>query len=232
MKGTIENREAFLQKLTAKLNRSPEEIIDTPEWDHQPQWEVYKGYSQEQLVAVFKKACAPIHTKVYETVSNELADKMNQVINDYGAGSIIATGDARFTEFGLGDLLNNQDVYTWTASEGHKNIDKAAGAGIGLSIADLALAESGTAVMFNDKDKARAVSLLPFTSIVIIPKSVIVPRISQAVQIINDKVKNGEDISTYVNMISGPSNSADIEMKLVIGVHGPIKVAYVIVNDR
>ncbi|WKB37011.1 lactate utilization protein C [Terrilactibacillus sp. S3-3] len=193
----------------------------------------YKGYSQEQLAAVFKKACAPIHTKVYETDTGGLAEKLDQVINDYDAGSIVATDDARFAELGLGDLLEKHGVYTWTAaSEGQKNIDKAAGADIGLSIADLALAESGTAVMFNDKDKAKAVSLLPVASIVIVPKSVIVPRISQAMEAIENKVKAGEDISTYVNMISGPSNSADIEMRLVIGVHGPIKVAYIIVNDK
>ncbi|MFT8312468.1 MAG: lactate utilization protein C [Sporolactobacillus sp.] len=231
MRGTIENRDSFLEKIAGKLNRTVGEVPEMPIWAHKPQERVYEDYSEDQLTAMMKKACESIHTTVCETNSDGLAEKLKQLIDKYGAGKIVATKDERFEAFGLSNVLENYQAYTWNYKEGHQNIDKAAEANIGLSICDVMLAESATAGLFNDKDKARSVSLLPETSIVIVPKSSIVPRLTQAMNLIENKVENGEDVSSYINFISGPSNSADIEMRLVVGVHGPIKVAYIIVSD-
>lgn len=230
--GTIQNRNAFLMQIAGKLGRNRiMGEVQKPEWSYQPQWDVYKDYSQDELLPVLKKACESIHTQVIETTSAELRHTLQDTIETYGGGPIIAGKDERFHEFGLDDVFSSNQVKVWDISAGKENIDYAAKANIGLSVSDITLAESGTAIFFNDKNRARAITLLPIVSIVIIPKSSLVARLTQATEIINSRVEAGGNIVSYVNMISGPSNSADIEMNIVVGVHGPVKVAYLVVAD-
>lgn len=230
--GTIENQDRFLQTIAKKLGHAVGEKVPEPQWSHMPQWAVYEHKTQDQLIDVIKKASESIHTHVEETDSAHLAEHLQRLIVNYGNGPIIATADQRFSEWGLTDLLAENKVAVWATAKGHENIDRAAHAEIGLSICDVMLAESATAGLFNDKDKARSVSLLPVTSIVLVAKSTIVPRLTQAMARVQDQVDAGEAPAPYINFISGPSNSADIEMRLVVGVHGPVKVAYLIVTDR
>lgn len=229
--GTIQNRNAFLMQIAGKLGRNRKMEVQKPEWNYQPQWEVFSDYPQEKLLEVLKKACESIHTSVVETTMERLPNILQETIENYGSGPIIAGKDPRFHDFGLDEVFERKNVKVWDVSAGKGNIDYAAKANIGLSVSDITLAESGTAVFFNDKNRARAVTLLPVNSIIIIPKSSIVARLTQAAAIINSRVKAGGDIVSYVNMISGPSNSADIEMNLVVGVHGPVRVAYIVVNE-
>ncbi|GGH81877.1 L-lactate dehydrogenase complex protein LldG [Pullulanibacillus pueri] len=230
--GTIHNREAFLDNIANKLGRERRTKVSKPSWNYRPQWEVFKGDSQDELLATFKKACEPVHTSVKETKAEALPSALAELLTTYGGGSIVVGQDPRFHDFGLQEVLDQNETHIWDTDLGALNIDKAKEANIGISFSDISLAESGTAVFFNDKYKARSISLLPITSIVIVPKSIIVPRITQAMKVIQDRVQAGEMIEPYINMVSGPSNSADIEMNLVVGVHGPIKVAYLIVLDR
>lgn len=155
----------------------------------------------------------------------------------YGGGPISAWDDVRFSEYGLDPLMKQEwpnekiDIQTWDPAKGKANIEFVEKANIGLTVSDITLAESGTVVLLSDKGKGRNVSFLPINSIIIVPKSSIVPRMTQAARILREKVKNGEHIASCINFISGPSNSADIELNLVVGVHGPVRATYIVVED-
>ncbi|PSL36369.1 YkgG family uncharacterized protein [Planomicrobium soli] len=97
---------------------------------------------------------------------------------------------------------------------------------------DIDLAESGTVVQYNDKDIARSVSLLPVTYVAVVPQSTIVPRMTHAAHRVHQDVEEGKTTATCINFISGPSNSADIEMDIVIGVHGPVEAVHIVVTDK
>ncbi|MCC5801023.1 LutC/YkgG family protein [Rossellomorea vietnamensis] len=231
--GNIENRDSFLNNLAGHMGRERKSHVDKPQWNHNPQWEVYKDYSQDQLVDVLKKQCQLIHTDVHETVASELSTLIPHLIKGYGGKTVVTWDDPRFAEFGFSDFGDDEiDIRVWDRNGGEENLSYSATADIGITFSDATLAESGTVVLYSDEGKGRAVSLLPAVYIAIIPKSTIVPRMTQVARNIHNKIESGERVASCVNFISGPSNSADIEMNLIVGVHGPVKATYIIVDDK
>lgn len=237
--GQIYNREKFLQRITTKLNRPKPEKLERPSWSYAPQHEVLKNLSQDELVDVLAKQCEQIHTEVYKTTNESLAVTLQEIVKKESAKSIILSNDNRYEQFGIKHFLqqdlskNGCHVHEWDpALSRDENIAIAEKADIGMTFSDITLAESGTVVLFSNAHTGRTVSLLPTTYVAIVPKSTIVPRMTQATAEIHRRVERGEVIPACINFVSGPSNSADIEMNLVVGVHGPVRAYYVIVMDK
>lgn len=237
MEGSIQNRDAFLDRLSTQLGRKPKMKVEKPIWKHQPQRRVLADASIDELLEVLRAQCEQIHTDIVESSKEALPVALDEVVKAYGGGPLSLWKDERFAEYGLSELLDNKwpseqiELNNWDPSLGEKNVELAEQANIGITFSDITLAESGTVVLFSSADKGRSVSLLPTHYIALIPKSTLVPRITQASDRIREKLNNGEQVPSCINFITGPSNSADIEMNLVIGVHGPVKATYIVIED-
>ncbi len=93
----------------------------------------------------------------------------------------------------------------------------AAEAALGITAVDYALAESGTLCLLAGKGQPRTASLLP-------PVHVAILRPEQILRGLDDLfalLPAGDNLSSAVTLITGPSRTADIELTLVVGVHGP-----------
>lgn len=235
---TIQNRDRFLDNLASHLGRPRRTgVVERPTWSLQPQWDVYKGYSQDELVEVLEKQCKVIHTNFKRTSFADLAETLTATIKGHDGKKVLAANDPRNKEYGLDAIFSALqeeavDVRLWDAAIGKENQVFAEQADIGITFSEITLAESGTVTLFNDKDNGRSISLLPRVHIVIIPKSTLVPRMTQAVKQIHEANQQGREVSSCVSFISGPSNSADIEMNLIVGVHGPVEATYIVVDDK
>ncbi len=95
---------------------------------------------------------------------------------------------------------------------------------VGVSTAQAAIAETGTLVLDSACERHRLVSLVPPVHIAIINASAIVDTLGEALAMLQKK-----EISPAITFITGPSRTADIELTLAIGVHGPREL-YVIVD--
>lgn len=230
--GQMLSRDRFLERVAKHLGR--ERLYEKPvrpEWPDRPQWSIFQNHSTDQLVEELKQQCKLIHTDVIETTKQELGATIKDVIARNEAKTVIAWDDPRFAQFGLDDVLAQVSASTWKTENREESIKVAEQADVGITFSDITLAESATVVLFANEGKGRSVSLLPTTYIAIIPKSTIVPRLTQAAAEIDRRLADGETIASCINFISGPSNSADIEMNLIVGVHGPVKATYLIVDD-
>lgn len=106
-------------------------------------------------------------------------------------------------------------------------------ADIGITGSDYAIAETGTVVILPRKRISRLVSLLP-------PIHVALVRSVDVLESLDDLYllrrfeyhKNSGNMGSYMNFITGPSRTADIEQTLVIGAHGPRETHMIIVTGE
>lgn len=220
------NKEAFLNTIASKLGRARRTEVQRPAIRELIP-DSYGPLTQDDLVEMLKEQCFFIHTQVIETTRELLQRTLDDLLEANGGGTVMTSGDPRFREYGLAF----PDAAVWEEAAGRaENIRRAESANTAIVFADCALAESGTVVVESRPDQGRSLHFLPAHYIAVIEREKLVLRSTDAAADFNRRIQAGEPVGSSINFISGPSNSADIEMKLVVGVHGPLRATYVLIT--
>lgn len=104
-------------------------------------------------------------------------------------------------------------------------------ADIGITGADYAVAETGSVVVLPRAGLSRLVSLAPPVHLALVRPQDVVDTLDDVFLLRRlDYYRNGRDMGSYLNFITGPSRTADIEQTLVVGVHGPKEVHMIILG--
>jgi len=100
-----------------------------------------------------------------------------------------------------------------------------------ISGADAAIAESGSMLLVTGGGRGRLASLLPPMHIALLPAERIVRTLPDAFDLLRQQLGDGlfRDRGN-VSIITGPSRTADIELSLTLGVHGPRDVHAVVIR--
>lgn len=97
-----------------------------------------------------------------------------------------------------------------------------ASAFIGVTSADFCLAETATLVMKTGPGRERSVSLLPSIHVAVIEIGQIVLNLAELYAVLKQEGKPPHHaLTNCLTLISGPSKTADIELTMVHGAHGP-----------
>jgi L-lactate dehydrogenase complex protein LldG len=110
------------------------------------------------------------------------------------------------------------------AATGASPRDVQAAAEIGVTGCDAAVAETGSLVMLSGPGKPRAASLLPPVHVCVVRMDDLGPSMGD---LFAGRARDIAD-SACCTFITGPSRTADIELTLTLGVHGPGKVIVVV----
>jgi L-lactate dehydrogenase complex protein LldG len=102
--------------------------------------------------------------------------------------------------------------------------DAQAAADVGVTGCDGAIAETGTLALLSGTGKSRAVSLLPPTHLALVRRGDVMLTMAEFFRVQADR----RAAAASCTFVTGPSRTADIELTLTLGVHGPGKVMVVL----
>jgi len=181
----------------------------------------------QDRIALFRERYESLAGKVrFATDPAEAAGLVSRLVSEAGAGRVVlgslpADVRAAVIERLSGvELIDAAGLETRVASR----MDQAE---VGVGWAEFAIAFTGTIVEATDNDAVRLASSLPMVHIALLPATEIVMDLEEAAPRLRSIFEENPKGCT-VSFISGPSRTGDIEMKLVLGVHGP-QASHVIV---
>jgi iron-sulfur cluster protein len=132
-------------------------------------------------------------------------------------------------KFGVKLEERPEEIVKWVRSYLREKISKAK---IGLTGANVISADGGIFIIENEGNIS-LVSRLPEKHIIVASIDKIVSTLQDAITICKALAIYGTGVSlpTYINVISSPSKTADIQKQIVYGAHGP-KEVYLILLDN
>lgn len=160
----------------------------------------------------------------------EVPEVILEIAREKAAGAVVAWDEPAALGVDLRPRLEAGGLSVAVAAAGDideiarlRHREASARAPIGVTGADFVLAETGTLILLSGRGRPRATSLLPDTHIAVFDRSRLVESLAQ-VGILLEALHEDPTRSmsgAMINFITGPSRTADIELTLTRGVHGP-----------
>ena len=145
-------------------------------------------------------------------------------------GSIVRSDEEVFHQLPLDAAVRDMGVSITTVARNEDQSREALreeiiAAGIGITGADYAVAETGSVVVLPRRGLSRLVSLVPPIHIALVQPDDVIESLDDLFLLRRlEYHRQGGEMGSYLNFITGPSRTADIEQTLVVGVHGPKEV--------
>lgn len=188
----MDNRSEFLNNVAQALGR-PQRL--EPQAEDAP----LNNYANERLTelnqqqrcdAFIQFASDVMLTRCELTSEAQAAEAAIRLCKELGDQSIVISGDTRLEELGISERLQQEcNVVVWDPAKGIENISQAEQAKVGVVYAEYGLTESGGVVLFSAAGRGRSLSLLPESSLFILRKSTILPRVAQLAEKLHQKAQ-------------------------------------------
>lgn len=187
--------------------------------------------SDLDLIEQFNKELSTLHAYVHLCEGQNVAlAKLRELLEATNARQVLAWALDELPLAGVADVLDKMgidlvDRRVLGAADRQKQLMALDPVLVGISGVDAAIAESGSMVVASGSDRGRLASLLPPVHIALLPADRIVRTLPEAFDRLHEQY--GDRIFTdrsNITVITGPSRTADIELSLTLGVHGPREV--------
>lgn len=217
-----------------------------------------KEYVEKAMASLRNKGCHVIvasdgteaRQQVLKILSGkkQVAMSKNSIFTEIALREFLKANDVEVTDTDLGERLAGTavDAHPWISTIDTdianreivtqvKNEIKQTAAALeyGITGVEAIVEQNGTIALLESEGNVRFTSNLPYNHIVIAGLDKIVPTLEDALTVCRTMSVYGlgRDMLSYISFINGPSRTADIEFKMVQGMHGP-KEVYVILLDN
>ncbi len=180
--------------------------------------------SDEEKLAQFKQFMSSQSTEIYECKKDQVIEKVAEVLNEKPYSSEILIGNNSFIK-DLKEKTNSQLVFKEVGKfEERHNLN------ISLTTAFAAASETGTLFLSSGNENPTWLNYLATCNIVLLDQSTLFQTYEQAFEMGENEAEHQgiQFPPRSINMISGPSRTADIEQTLTLGAHGPIELIVVL----
>lgn len=160
-------------------------------------------------LAAFRALAESVGVEFHDTLASALGDARSVAVSD--APEVAAAVDRLAAADGGAGGRSFFDGWS----------DRAAllEADAGITTAQYGVAETGTLLLIGDDERHRLVSLLPPLHVALLRRDRILPTLGAALAAL--RREDPAAMSRVTTFVTGPSRTADIELQLVLGVHGP-----------
>ncbi len=118
------------------------------------------------------------------------------------------------------EVLRQMGIREWLVAD-NRHIVPSIDATLGITSADYALADTGTLVLISGGEQHRLISLLPPVHVCFLDPSRIFASLTELLVHLQVEYETHGWLPQALTCITGPSRSADIELTITMGVHGP-----------
>jgi L-lactate dehydrogenase complex protein LldG len=175
------------------------------------------------LVGTFVKVCEENKMHVERVGAGDIAGRLTEFLRAEKAKSVALSAGGAVERLGLLGALRQAGLNARGWNE--MTLDDVYDVDCGVTDVDYGVAETGTLAIRAAVGHGRALSLVPALHVAVVEESRLLP------DLIDLFAALGRDgLGSAVTLITGPSKTSDIEMNLVVGVHGPMQVRVFLVG--
>jgi L-lactate dehydrogenase complex protein LldG len=222
-----------IHKIIASVKNALEAVPPNAEHQHSPHAPVPRTPSAEraELVSSFARELEAVGGRFLGTIRPAQASaRIAAYATEIGA-HCVALGDGLSTDMkAIATALAGAGCALIKATPVKEDGRTAArsqlfGADLGIAEADYAIASTGTLVMTSSPGRPNSLTLVPPASLVVVEVDKMVPNLAALFAAMAPEAV----AENRLTLITGPSRTADIEKRIVIGIHGPKSLAVMIV---
>ncbi len=193
--------------------------------------------NRPQLLARFTDMAGRGGWNVHRVSGVEAAiGRVDSIVTEAAAARVVRSGQPVFGYVPIDTVLERQGIEVTPMAHGENAArgelrETVRRADVGLTGTDYALAETGSLVILPRRGLSRLVSLVPPVHIALVRPEEVLESLHDLFLLRRlEYYRRGGEMGSYLNFITGPSRTADIEMTIVQGVHGPKSVHLVLIE--